>query len=190
MICHATFLTQTFLLFTLIVTPSVSSEHSNECGCGRALNDRISTLKNELLEANKIIQNLIESNRKLRIELQSSSKFEDNKIHSGQKVPSDGGRMIAEQQHLHLIDDNEVFVTKINGWDEDADETNEFVYGLPSLSLEQRKIVIELGANNGEWIRSFLASNPDYWPLIVEPQPIYRDVLREIAMEVIFSLSY
>ena len=167
----------------ILVFPELSLEDSLEdspkCTCENETNDPCSRLKEELDNANKVIASLVESNRKLRMELQVSRK-----VDSMEEKKVAGSVMNTKDEKKFFENDEENEKIRINGWDENVDETNEFIYGLPSSSLQQRKIVIELGANNGEWIRSFLASNTDYWPLIVEPQPMYRDVLREIAIEV------
>jgi hypothetical protein len=180
------------LYFLFLLIPSLSSESIQECSCADALNQEFLKIKNQLDEANVVIQNLIESNRKLRMELQISRKFqeESDRPSKGYLAPESTAPMtqIATEFGIEELAAAEI---AINGWNEDVDESNEFVYGLPpSDPNHRRKIVIELGANNGEWIRGFLASNPDYWPLIVEPQPMYRDILREIAIEVAASRSH
>jgi hypothetical protein len=178
------------LYIVLIFTPSLGSEPVLECSADFQ-NHEFLKIKNQLDEANVIIQNLIESNRKLRMELQTSRKTEENsqKPSALPSAPKSTASIneIAREFESNGIEGEGIVV---NGWNDDVDTSTEFVYGLPQGDEQRRrKIVIELGANNGEWIRGFLASNPDYWPLIVEPQPMYRDILREIAIEVAASRS-
>uniref|UniRef100_A0A7S0DWI2 Methyltransferase FkbM domain-containing protein n=1 Tax=Hanusia phi TaxID=3032 RepID=A0A7S0DWI2_9CRYP len=72
------------------------------------------------------------------------------------------------------------YVQEVNGWNDDEEGQLEWVYGIPQ---GKRKVVIELGSNDGQWIYGFMTNHPDFWPIIVEAQPVFRDALREIARD-------
>lgn len=67
---------------------------------------------------------------------------------------------------------------EVNGHLEDKEGQTEWIYGVPS---GRRKVLIELGANNGEALAGFMLARPAFWPIIVEPQPTFREELQEIA---------
>lgn len=151
--------------------PAVSSDEEFRLTETEAMLNELHSLRSELAEKNEIIESLSGALKGLRQEIhrcehRNSSlinlhrMLKTPRLKTGllKKLSALAGRARA-RQHL-----------EVNGYGAEQEGQTEWIYGVPS---GRRKIVIELGANNGEWIAQFLDEHEGFWPVIVEPQPFF-----------------